>query len=173
MAASRYRVVGPNAPHFLTCTVAGWLPVFTRPEAVEVVFESWRFLQAQGRITLIGYVVLENHLHLIASAADLAKEVGDFKSFTARRIIDLLRRSGSETLLRQLQQMKAYHRIDRPYQLWLEGSHPQLIQADDMMRQKLEYMHYNPVKRGYVDDPTHWRYSSARDYAGLPGWCQW
>ncbi len=38
-----------------------------------------------------------------------------------------------------------------------------------MMRQKLDYIHYNPVRRGYVDDPVHWRYSSARNYAGLPG----
>jgi hypothetical protein len=38
-----------------------------------------------------------------------------------------------------------------------------------MMRQKLEYIHNNPVKRGYVDDPKHWRYSSARNYAGTPG----
>jgi putative transposase len=37
-----------------------------------------------------------------------------------------------------------------------------------MMRQKLEYMHFNPVRRRYVDDPVHWRYSSARTYAGLP-----
>ncbi|HEV7999545.1 MAG TPA: hypothetical protein VGP63_06685 [Planctomycetaceae bacterium] len=38
-----------------------------------------------------------------------------------------------------------------------------------MMWQKLEYIHNNPVARGYVDDPLHWRYSSARNYAGLPG----
>jgi putative transposase len=38
-----------------------------------------------------------------------------------------------------------------------------------MLRQKLEYIHRNPVKRGYVDDPVHWRYSSARNYAGQPG----
>jgi putative transposase len=38
-----------------------------------------------------------------------------------------------------------------------------------MMWQKIEYIHINPVKRGFVDDPTHWRYSSARNYAGLPG----
>ena len=38
-----------------------------------------------------------------------------------------------------------------------------------MMHQKLEYTHNNPVARGYVDDPTHWRYSSARNYAGLLG----
>jgi len=34
---------------------------------------------------------------------------------------------------------------------------------------KFDYIHDNPVKRGYVDDPVHWRYSSARDYAGQPG----
>jgi hypothetical protein len=38
-----------------------------------------------------------------------------------------------------------------------------------MMWQKLEYAHNNPLRRGYVDDPTHWRYSSARNYAGRPG----
>ena len=37
------------------------------------------------------------------------------------------------------------------------------------MRQKLEYIHNNPVARGYVDETTHWRYSSARNYAGLTG----
>ena len=37
------------------------------------------------------------------------------------------------------------------------------------MLQKLEYIQYNPVKLGYVDDPIYWRYSSARNYAGLPG----
>jgi hypothetical protein len=36
-----------------------------------------------------------------------------------------------------------------------------------MLRQKLEYIHNNPVKRGYVSDPTHWRYSSARNYAKI------
>ena len=38
-----------------------------------------------------------------------------------------------------------------------------------MMEQKLEYIHENPVKRGYVDRPEHWRYSSMRNYLGLEG----
>jgi len=37
------------------------------------------------------------------------------------------------------------------------------------MRQKVEYIHRNPVERRYVDRPEHWRYSSARDYAGVAG----
>ncbi len=33
-----------------------------------------------------------------------------------------------------------------------------------MYAQKAEYIHYNPVRRGYVDQPEHWNYSSARNY---------
>ena len=54
-------------------------------------------------------------------------------------------------------------------ELWQEGSHPQQIQSDEIMVQKLEYIHANPIRRGYVDDAIHWRYSSARDYAGRAG----
>jgi hypothetical protein len=98
-----------------------------------------------------------------------AKQVGDFKSYTARKVIDLLEASGAHTLLEQLHYYKLRHKLDQDYQLWLEGSHPEEIQDDAMMWQKLEYIHNNPVKRGYVDDPLHWRYSSARNNAKQPG----
>jgi REP element-mobilizing transposase RayT len=169
MTRSRYRIYEDYYPYFLTCTVVGWLPVFTRPEAVQVIYDSWRFLGDANRLIIYGYVILENHLHLIASSPDLAKEVGDFKSFTARQIIDLLETKRARTLLKLLRFLKARHKTDRIYQLWQEGSHPQQIQNEAIMRQKLEYMHNNPVERGYVDEPTHWRHSSARNYAGLPG----
>jgi hypothetical protein len=71
------------------------------------------------------------------------------------------------TLLDGLEYHKARHKTDRDFQLWQEGSHPQVIESETMLRQKLEYIHQNPVKRGYVSDPTHGRYSSARSYAGI------
>jgi REP element-mobilizing transposase RayT len=169
MSRSRYHFGENPVPHFLTCTIVGWLPVFTRPETVQIVFDSWKFLQDKQRMTIFGYVILENHLHLIASANDLSKEVGDFKSFTARMIVDYLVEQGARTILNQLTYHKAPHKTDRDFQLWQEGSHPEEIANEDVMRQKLDYVHYNPVKRGYIDDPTHWRYSSARVYAGQAG----
>jgi len=169
MSRSRYRISETNAPYFLTCTVVGWLPVFTNADAAQIVLDSWAFLQKEGRITLFGYVILENHLHFIAAAKDLSDQVGDFKSYTARRIIDLLHARAAVPSLRQLAQHKDAFKIDRPYQLWQEGSHPKMIISDEMMLQKLEYTHNNPVKRGYVDDPVYWRYSSARNHAGLTG----
>jgi len=169
MTRSRYKIFDTQYPHFLTCTIVGWLPVFTRPETVQIIFDSWQFLQEHGRLQIHGYVILENHLHLIASGIELAKEIGDFKSYSARQILDYLEAKKATTLLDQLKWHKAKHKTDRTYQLWQEGSHPQEISTEEIMWQKLEYMHNNPVKRGYVDEPTHWRWSSARNYAGLVG----
>ena len=169
MTRSRYRIYEDQSPHFLTCTVVNWLPLFSSPPVVDILYSSWRFLQAQQRLTLYAYVIMENHLHWVASSPDLSKEVGDFKSFTARQIIDYLKEKNAENMLQQLAQSKAAHKQDRDYQVWQEGSHPELIQDEAMLQQKIGYIHHNPVRRGYVDDPVHWRYSSARNYAGLPG----
>jgi hypothetical protein len=76
MSRTRYRFGDNRRPHFVTCTVVAWLPVFTRPDAVQTILDSWRFLQNENRITLLGYGILENHLHFIAAAENLGKEVG-------------------------------------------------------------------------------------------------
>ena len=45
MPRSRYRFGENEYAYFLTCTIVGWLPVFTRPETVQFLYDSWRFLQ--------------------------------------------------------------------------------------------------------------------------------
>jgi hypothetical protein len=94
------------------------------------VLNSWRFLQQHNRLTLYGYVILENYLHLIASSPDLSKEIGDFKSFTAKEIIKLLKFRGAHTLLEQVKQYKLPTKTGQQYQLWQEGSHPKRIDSD-------------------------------------------
>lgn len=169
MGRSRYVITEPDKPHFLTCTVLEWLPLFTRPTLVDILLDCWRYQQANQGLRLYGYVILENHLHFVAQAPDLAKCVHSFKSFTARKIIDHLQAKGAERLLQRLRFAKRAHKTDRVYQLWQEGSHAELVCSAEVMRQKLDYIHHNPVKRGYVDQAEHWRYSSARNYAGQAG----
>lgn len=169
MARTRYRIVDGAHPYFLTCTIVAWHPIFSGPECAQIVLDSLAFLQGHERLILYGYVIMENHLHLVAHASDLSKEVGDFKSFTARQIIDFLHDRKETTVLSLLENWKLPHKSDRTYQLWQEGNKPKQIQDDATMLQKLEYTHNNPVRRGYVDEPTHWRYSSARNYAGVAG----
>ncbi len=52
MPRSRYRFLGDDAPYFMT--VNPWLPVFNRPETVEIVLDSWRWLQAKEQFRLHG-----------------------------------------------------------------------------------------------------------------------
>jgi putative transposase len=169
MTRTRYRIFETEYPYFLTGTVVAWLPIFSNPAMSKIIFDSWRFLQQQRQVKIFGYVLMENHLHRIAAHDELSERLGQFKSFTARQIIDALDVAGNKTLLEQLSYFKLKHKVDQDRQLWQEGSHPQQIQNPETMRQKLEYIHYNPVRRGYVDDPVHWRYSSARNYAGHGG----
>ncbi|EIC31465.1 REP-associated tyrosine transposase [Methylomicrobium album] len=168
MGRSRYRFIHPDQPHFMTLTVLHWIPVFTRPATVEILFESLRFLVNEG-LTIHAYVILENHLHLIAQSQQLDRDIYRLKSYTARELIRLLEANRINTILDQLAFYKKAHKSDRAYQFWQEGVHPEWIQSEEMMRQKIEYIHLNPVKRGYVEQAEHWRYSSARDYAGQAG----
>ena len=97
-----------------------------------------------------------------------SKEIANFESFTARSIIDLLEKNNASYVLQQLEFHKLKHKTKQDYQLWQEGFHPQAISNEEMFRQKLDYIHHNPVQRGYVDEPSHWRYSSYRNYLELP-----
>ena len=131
--------------------------------------DSLKYLQEHNDLKIYAFVILENHIHLIAQSDDIAKDIGRFKSFTARKIIDLLQAEKVTTILDQIRFYKKAHKSDREFQLWQEGIQPKLIQNEAIMRQKIEYIHNNPVKRGYVDDAAHWRYSSARNYEGKDG----
>jgi putative transposase len=169
MGRSRYKVYEPTAPHFITSTVLHWIPIFTRTQTTEIVFESLRYLQKRDNLKIYAYVVLENHLHLVTSSDDIARSISRFKRHTAREIIDLLNEANVKTILDQLAFYKKAHKRDREYQLWQEGMQPKQILSDGMMIDRINYIHNNPVKRGYVDEGKAWRYSSARNYEGREG----
>jgi putative transposase len=143
--------------------------LFTRTESVNIALDSWRFLQREAEFQIYGYVILENHLHLIAASTDLSRDMQRFKSYSAKQIIAYLEQREAANILELLALFKRVHKTESTYQVWEEGNHPQLIESEQVMRQKLDYIHQNPVKRCYVDLPEHWRYSSARNYAGQEG----
>ena len=169
MGRSRYIITDNSAPHFLTFTVLNWLPIFTRPDTVQIILDALTWRQNHKEVKVYSFVILENHMHCILQAPDLQQQVHDFKAFTAKEILRYLKENNIHILLEQLSFYKKSHKTDSNYQFWQEGSHPQLIQSKEMLRQKLDYIHLNPVKRGYVDEAMHWRYSSARNYQGHAG----
>ncbi|VAW39931.1 Transposase and inactivated derivatives [hydrothermal vent metagenome] len=153
----------------MTCTILHWIPIFTRPETVKVILDSLKYLQKDVGLRIYAFVILENHLHLIVQSNNVSKDMSRFKSYTARNIVDYLKLNNAKSILDQLSFYKKAHKQDREFQLWQEGIQPKQIQSIDMMKDRINYIHNNPVKRGYVDVPKHWRYSSARIYEGNQG----
>jgi putative transposase len=163
---SRYKISELESPHFLTCTIVNWLPVFTRTRYIEIITSSLAFCREQKGLRLHAYVILDNHLHLIASSNNLSHVMRDFKRHTAKEILAVAQEENKLWLLKQFQFLKGAYKTNSQHQVWQEGFPPQAIATEEMLIQKLEYVHYNPVKIGLVDRPEDWRYSSARNYYG-------
>jgi len=71
-------------------------------ESVEILLESFRYLQKTDNLKLYAYVILENHIHIVAQSDDIGKSMANFKRDTARQLIKLLQRENVKTILEQL-----------------------------------------------------------------------
>jgi REP-associated tyrosine transposase len=167
---SRYRINNENAAHFITSTIVEWLPVFTTAACCDILVQSFEYTRAQKGLKIHAWVIMDNHFHAIVSGPDLSRAITDLKKFTAHALLERLKAEGRQWLLNQLAYFCAAHKQASAHQVWQEGVHPQSILSDEIMLQKLEYLHNNPVKRGLVAAPEHWRYSSAHEWlpAAMP-----
>jgi len=167
MTRSRYKIVENKYPHFMTCTIVEWLKVFNTPSCVQIIFDAWNYARKNQGLQILGYVIMPHHLHMIARAPDLSKVMQSFKSITAKRIIEDVTNLGKEHLLLAFEDFKRTHKSESTYQVWQEGNHPQELTNEHMIRQKLDYMHSNPLRAGLVTRSEDWPYSSVRNYLGL------
>jgi REP element-mobilizing transposase RayT len=160
---SRYRVHEPDRAHFVTGTIVQWLPVLSTAACCDILVGALAHSREHKGLKIYAWVILDTHFHAILDAPELSAILRSIKSSTAKLLIEQVASEGREWLLNQLRHFRAAHKPNE-YQVWQEGSHPQSILSDEMMLQKLEYLHNNPVKRGLVSAPEHWRYSSAHEW---------
>ena len=111
-------------------------------------------------------MLFRSHFHAVVDGPDLSQIMADLKKFTAKRLIEQLPTEGRNWLLTELHYYRQRHKTRSTYQVWQEGFHPQAVFTDAVMQQKLDYLHANPVRRGMVASPEHWRYSSAHEWLG-------
>lgn len=163
-----YRVFsGEHCPYFITCTIVDWLPVFIDRPYFEIIIESLKFIRAKKGAKIFAFVIMPTHLHLVVLPAEnvsLSNVMRDFKRFTSQELTTQMERGGHESWLRIFGR-HAPARAGGEYRVWQEGFHPEQIHSAKFALQKIEYVHNNPVRKGLVDTPQHWRYSSARNYA--------
>jgi REP element-mobilizing transposase RayT len=167
----RYRVHKEEGCAYLcTCVFNRWLPIFLYGEAyLQIATKCLQFCREKKRLTLHGYVLMPDHLHLIVNHADPSALLRELKSWTSRQIRAQLERDGRQEALSLLNLGITEGQDGWRYSVWQRGFHPKAITSDAMMLQKLQYVHDNPVRKDFVAAAEEWRYSSAGFYVGRKG----
>lgn len=164
---SEYRKTYAGELYFITLTVAGWIDVFSRKEYKDIIVENLSYCQKQEGLEIYAYVIMTNHLHLIARRQDkaLAELLGRFKSYTAKKIVAAIegnqQESRREWLLYMFRHYAKTNKQYMNYHFWQYMNYPTLLHSVTVMQQKADYIHQNPVRGGLVTEPEYYLYSSA------------
>lgn len=161
-----YQITDQSAMYFITPTIVDWVDVFTRPIYRDTVIESLDFCIRKKGLLVYGYVVMTNHLHLIvrSSVGNLSQTIGDFKKFTSRRITDTIMQqpeSRREWMMHRFEWNAAQNERSSDLQVWTHENKPEIIFTRDFYDTRLNYIHDNPVRAGWVVRQEDYLYSSA------------
>lgn len=162
-----YKVYPDIKFYFLTSTIVEWIPVFIDREFFSIITDSLSYCANNKDLRIYGYVVMPNHIHLLVSSNNLSDVMRDFKSYTSNEISDLVKEKDLSVPEEVFRNAAEIDRKSENYKVWQSGFHPKGIESESFYKQKLNYIHENPVKKGFVTKPQHWFHSSARNYAGM------
>ena len=154
---------------YITTVVHKRLPLFTRPAYVIPLFDSLIFYRSRYRFLLLGYVCMPDHLHLLIWPQDwydVDAIMRDFKGYTAKRLLRQAQAEEDAALLPHFcgQAGRSEH------QVWQASFWEQDVYSPGYLRQKLVYLHRNPVRAGLVKQPEEYPYSSYRSYLTGEEW---
>lgn len=80
--------------YFLTTTVVDWLDVFFRPCYKHIIVESLRYCQREKGLEIYGWVLMSNHMHMIAGAKEglnFSNIIRDFKKYTSKALTNSIK----------------------------------------------------------------------------------
>ena len=170
MSTGGYKIINKEAIHFVTFAVAEWVDVFTRREYKDILIDSLKYCQKEKGLVLYAWCIMSNHVHLAAAAKcnDLSDILRDLKKFTAKQIIKAIEESKTESrkewMLAVFKKAGAQNSRNTENQFWRQDNQPKEMYSSNFIKQKLDYIHNNPVEEGVVDKAEEYIYSSARDY---------
>ncbi|MHA1658560.1 MAG: REP-associated tyrosine transposase [Promethearchaeota archaeon] len=154
-----------NLMHFVTITVIEWIDIFTNKEYFKIITDSLKYCRKNKGLLLYEYVIMTNHIHLIVAAKDghkLSQIISDFKKYTSREIFKLLAKDNRKYIL-GLIKTSYYKKKGYENQVWQRENFPEAIDTEGFFESKVNYIHNNPVKKGYIEKPEDCIYSSAKD----------
>lgn len=161
-----------DSVYFITVTCFRWLHLFELSKSYDCVYKWFDYLRVSKKAEIIGYVIMPNHFHLILNfvdeSIDLNKLVGNGKRFIAYEIVKRLTQSGMTQLLFQLSNDLSDRQKEKgqKHRVFEESFDAKPIFTDKFLKQKLNYIHANPIrgKWALASDFVSYEHSSASFY---------
>ncbi|MFY0673574.1 MAG: transposase [Bacteroidia bacterium] len=171
----KYKMLNPVGIYFVSFATVFWIDVFVRQLYFEIVADSLNHSIKEKTMTLFAYCIMPSHVHLVFS--DRANEPGkllkEMKMFTSKKlrkcISENTQESRKEWVLWMMKRAGLKTSNVKEYQFWQQHNKPIELRSNEVIDQKISYVHNNPVEAGFVCKPEYWQYSSASDYCGIKG----
>jgi putative transposase len=152
---------------FVTTTIVHHEPIFGfGHQYYLILIESLKFVLSKYQATLFAYVLMPSHIHLVSAMPEkknISDLMRDFKKYTSTKIRQQLEKDGKSDTIGHLR-MNAEDKKNQVFKLWTDRFDDLVIENEKTLQIKIEYIHNNPVKAGFVDQPEQWEFSSARNY---------
>ena len=171
--SSKYKFQDQRKLYFVLFSVVNWIDVFTRKYYRDIFLDSLRFCQENKGLEIYAWCIMSNHVHLIIGTSQMPMQdiIRDLKKYTSVKIIEAIKENQQESrkewLLWLFERAGKKNPNNTNYQFWQQDNHPIELSNNEMMTQKLNYIHQNPVEAGIVLSSEEYLYSSAKNYAGM------
>ena len=155
--------------YFVTFSVIGWLDVFTRRVYQDILIDSINYCKQNKQLKIFCYCIMPSHVHFISYSENgsLSNVLRDLKAHTAKQLIKAIeenpQESKKELFLKLFKHFGSISPQKQQMQFWKHDNHPFFLYSNEMIAQKIDYIHNNPVEAGFVNFAHEWRLSSANE----------
>jgi len=162
------RIYGQRHLHFITFSCYRRLPLLKTVRARDVFVRELARVRGEYEFLLVGYVVMPEHVHLLISEP---------RKGTPSTVLQMLKQRVSKKLRKKQRKISTGQLrlafpepVDDPRSFWQARFYDFNVYTNRKKREKLEYMHRNPLTRGLVKHPKDWPWSGWPFYVmGEPG----
>jgi putative transposase len=159
MPAGLHRTYGAHHLHFITCSCYQRWPFLGTGRSRDCFLSTLEQTRRRYRFVIVGYVVMPEHFHLLITEPEIG---------SPSTAMQVLKQRTAHALLPKRKRRDARQRQLFPEQVrrafWQARFYDFNVWTTKKRVEKLRYMHRNPVKRGLVESPERWRWSSYRFY---------
>ena len=148
------RWYGGGDLHYITCSCYQRRPFLGSASRRDLFLKIFEEVRRKYEFQVVGYVVMPEHIHLLIGEPD--------EGSVAVTMQVLKQRVSRQSLARG---RSRFSEDAAPPSFWYPRSYDFNVFSEKKVAEKLDYIHWNPVKRGLVASPEQWRWSSYRYYA--------